>query len=143
VSPDALPIFHLGLIVSHLGGSRDLVKRDQQQIGRHNATVEPVNLPAAFDAAHHPDIVADHLGFDLGNKIFLQPERIGRPSHSHNFRTPPANFLNGAFARIAAATRLFQGDLRAFVKRILGSLQPQNYWLLRTRSTPELSGAAT
>jgi hypothetical protein len=131
VSPDALPIFHLGLIVSHLGGSRDLVKRDQQQIGRHNATVEPVDFSTAFDAAHHPDIVADHLGFDLGNKIFQKPERIGRPSHSHNFRTPPANFLNGAFARIAAATRLFQGDLRAFVKRKSGKTTPYNSVVLR------------
>jgi hypothetical protein len=49
----------------------------------------------------------------------------------HNFRTPPANFLNGAFARIAAATRLFQGDLRAFVKRKSGKTTPYNSVVLR------------
>ena len=132
----ALPIFHLGLVVSQLGGSRDLVKRDQHEIGRHHATVEPVDFPAALDAAHDPDLVADHLGFDFGNEVFLQPERIGRSSRSHNIRSPPtkAQLLVSAFARSAAALSRKCADLRALVKRIFDDLQPYNYVSLRMRS---------
>jgi hypothetical protein len=68
-----------------------------------------------------------------------------REANYHPHITSPAMLLFGAFARHSTYVehQTFVGDLRAFVKRILGSLQPQNYGLLRTRSTPELSGAAT
>lgn len=107
------------------------------------------NVPVALFLGHvEPDaipaqpLVSSNLArsiFDRISVVFeMFPDNLAHQTIPAQF-----SFLLDAFARIAAAMCQLRGDLRAFVKRIFGNLQPYNYVSLRLRSRTGTTWGAT